>query len=385
MSFAARAGLTVHDRRGPCSSPPPRPATSARSGRWSSPTAARSRSTATGCSARSHDAEDVVQETLLRAWRSLERFERRSSVETWLYRIATNACLDELERRPRRAEPVVEPYPDARLEDAVTDRRSRRPLRAARGHGARVPDRDPAAARPPARGPDPARRARLDRAPRPPSCSTRRWPRSTARCSARGRRSRPRCPRARVAPGRRRQRELLRRYVDAWERADIDALVALLREDAVLTMPPGARVGARGDRGVPGARRVRVPTWSRPRRGSTALPPSRCTSPTATPYRLLVLELDDDRVDADPRPPVQPAGDAFAVGALDHARDLDARVDAELWKRFAQVRLDRLRARDRARRRSRRWCAGRRPGARSGARARSASRRRSVAAARVRR
>src|SRR5918998_4093225 len=66
------------------------------------------------------DAEDVAQDTLLRAWRSFERFEGRSSVETWLYRIATNACLDELERRPRRAEPVVEPYPDARLEDAMT-------------------------------------------------------------------------------------------------------------------------------------------------------------------------------------------------------------------------------------------------------------------------
>src|ERR1700742_4175498 len=61
------------------------------------------------------DAEDVLQESLLKAWRSLEGFERRSSVHTWLYRIATNACLDELERRPRRPEPV-QPFPDSRLE-----------------------------------------------------------------------------------------------------------------------------------------------------------------------------------------------------------------------------------------------------------------------------
>src|SRR3954453_21009784 len=64
-----------------------------------------------------HDAEDVVQDTLLRAWRAFSRFERRSSMETWLYRIATNACLDELEKRPRR---TVEPYPDERLQGADT-------------------------------------------------------------------------------------------------------------------------------------------------------------------------------------------------------------------------------------------------------------------------
>jgi RNA polymerase sigma-70 factor (ECF subfamily) len=58
------------------------------------------------------DAEDLAQETLLRAWRALDRFEPRAQLPTWLYRIATNACLDELERRPRRPEPV-DPFPDA--------------------------------------------------------------------------------------------------------------------------------------------------------------------------------------------------------------------------------------------------------------------------------
>ena len=84
------------------------------------------------------DAEDMLQETLMAAWRSLEQFEERSSLRTWLYRIATNACLGVLRReRPVRAmppppeppgdypaptgtaaEPVwLEPYPDAWLED----------------------------------------------------------------------------------------------------------------------------------------------------------------------------------------------------------------------------------------------------------------------------
>jgi RNA polymerase sigma-70 factor (ECF subfamily) len=52
------------------------------------------------------DAEDALQETLFNAWRALPRFEGRSSLTSWLYRIATNACLKALERRPRRVLPI---------------------------------------------------------------------------------------------------------------------------------------------------------------------------------------------------------------------------------------------------------------------------------------
>ncbi|MFI9011537.1 RNA polymerase subunit sigma-70 [Actinosynnema sp. NPDC053489] len=88
-----------------------------------------------------HDAEDVVQETLLAAWRGIDGFAERSSVRTWLYRIATNRCLNALRSRARRpgdhvahppvpmpepthrAEPgPLEPYPDALL-DELADRR----------------------------------------------------------------------------------------------------------------------------------------------------------------------------------------------------------------------------------------------------------------------
>jgi RNA polymerase sigma-70 factor (ECF subfamily) len=82
------------------------------------------------------DAEDALQETLLRAWSGLERFESRSSLRSWLYRIATNASLRMIEKRPKRVLPIdygpaadphaafgepltesvwLEPYPDAEL------------------------------------------------------------------------------------------------------------------------------------------------------------------------------------------------------------------------------------------------------------------------------
>jgi RNA polymerase sigma-70 factor (ECF subfamily) len=77
------------------------------------------------------EAEDHVQEVLLRAWRSWEGFQGKSSPRTWLYRIATNACLDTLRRNGRRAPagerpsvsgmPWLQPYPDALLAEIATD------------------------------------------------------------------------------------------------------------------------------------------------------------------------------------------------------------------------------------------------------------------------
>ena len=89
-----------------------------------------------------HDAEDQLQETLIRAWRSYGQFEGRSSLRTWLYRIATNSCLRALENRSRRPLPAglggsadpdrpldpvrtevrwLEPFPDVRLDAGSAD------------------------------------------------------------------------------------------------------------------------------------------------------------------------------------------------------------------------------------------------------------------------
>jgi RNA polymerase sigma-70 factor, ECF subfamily len=183
------------------------------------------------------DAEDVMQETLLRAWRSLERFERRASVQTWLYRIATNACIDELERRPRRPQPV-QPYPDSRLAEIaspVADPAARYALREGMELAfltaiQALPGRQRAVlilrdvlgwtAREVA--------DLLDSTVAATNSSLQRA-RATIDESV--------TPHA-VAPRATHERALLARYMEVWEAADIDGFVALLAEDAELRMPP---------------------------------------------------------------------------------------------------------------------------------------------------
>ena len=249
-----------------------------------------------------HDAEDVLQETLLRAWRGLARFDRRATVYTWLYRIATNACLDELRRRPRRAEPV-QPFPDERVEEAAS------------------PVYDPAARYAQREGMELALLSAIQRLPgRQRAVLILRdvlgWTApevadlldstvagvNSALQRARGTVDRqlpePAPPVAQAT-----ERELLRRYIDVWERDDVDGLVALVREDAVLRMPP--RPALHGAAAI--ARFLRE-TAARGDLRSIAMAPTRANgrpavamhrrtdAGTLEPDGILVLEVDDERI-----------------------------------------------------------------------------------------
>ena len=232
------------------------------------------------------DAEDAVQETLTRAWRGFDRFEGRSSLRSWLYRIANNVCLDMLAARQRRARPMdlgpsgepeaanlealpevtwIEPAPDGRI----------------------VPEGDPAevvAARETVRL---AFVAALQRLPPKQRAvlilfEVLRWQSSeiaelleTSVASVTSALQRARATleaaglSSATAPAsvEKADAELLARYVEAFERYDIDALTSLIQEDATQSMPPyelwlsgrddifrwwlGPGIGCRGSRVVP--------------------------------------------------------------------------------------------------------------------------------------
>jgi RNA polymerase sigma-70 factor (ECF subfamily) len=248
------------------------------------------------------DAEDLAQETLLRAWRALERFEPRVQFQTWLYRIATNACLDELERRPRRPQPI-DPFPDRPSDEAS------------------LPTYDPAARYAMREGMELALLRAIQELPgRQRAVLIFRdvlgWTApevaellestvasvNSALQRARGAIEQHLPEPSRPAAGAA-ERELLNRYVAAFEQADIDALVALLREDATRRMPPqptligGAQIarffletGAQGD-----LTRIRhAPTSANGRPAVTI--ELRAEDGAWSPEGIAVLEVEGDQV-----------------------------------------------------------------------------------------
>lgn len=265
------------------------------------------------------DADDAVQETMVRAWRGLDRFDARSSLRTWLYRIATNVCLDALSDRRRRARPIeegpagtvddeletrerthwLEPVPDARAIPADATPAEQVELResirlafvAALQH---LPARQRAALLlseviglsaaevadvidTSVAGVNSAlQRARATLATRDLGGS----PASLSHAEA----------------------ALVDRYVDAFERYDVDALASMLRDDAVLSMPPytlwlrgpdaiGAWLAGRGS-GCRGSRLVRTRASGWPAFGQYRPTPEGGHHAWA----LIVLELAGERV-----------------------------------------------------------------------------------------
>ena len=269
------------------------------------------------------EAEDAVQETMLRAWRSLDRFEGRAALRSWLYRIATNVCLDMLNGRSRRARPMdlseagnpdgplpaarpevtwLEPIPDARVLPTAADPAelvaSRETIRlafvAALQH---LPARQRAVLilREVLRWKATEVAELLDTSVASVNSALQR-----ARASLDERELAAGDP---IAPLDEQQAALLARYVEAFESYDMDSLTALLHEDAIQSMPPyalwlqgrddilnwwfGLGAGCRGSRLIP-TEANGLPTFGQ----------YRPSGPGGThePWALQVLEISDGRV-----------------------------------------------------------------------------------------
>ena len=269
------------------------------------------------------DAEDAVQETLLRAWRGAQRFEGRSSLRSWLYRIATNVCLDMLSSSQRRVRPMdLGPSRSAHgpIGEVLPEHTWLEPVADARA----IPEGDPAAvaeARETLRlafvaalqSLPPRQRAALI------LCEVLHW-RAAEAAELLGT-STPAVnsalQRARTTLGSLQggadagarelsesDRELLDRYIDAFERYDMDELTGLIREDATQSMPPyelwlagrenilswwtGPGASCRGSRVLPAAAANGLPAFGqfKPSEGGGGY----------DPWALQVLRLDGGRI-----------------------------------------------------------------------------------------
>jgi RNA polymerase sigma-70 factor (ECF subfamily) len=264
------------------------------------------------------EADDAVQDTMLRAWRGLAQFDGRSSLRTWLYRISTHVCLDALAARSRRERPI-EAGPQGKVDDPLESRPRTHWIEPIPDAAVLPEDADPATKVMLRQSIRLAFIAALQRLPprqRAVLLLTEVLDFSAAEVAAtldtsiaaansalqRARATLALHPHSAAPPVlAKAEAELLDRYVAAFERYDIAALTALLTQEAVLSMPPYT-LWLRG----PDA----IATWLGGRgalcRGSRLILTTACGSPAfgqyrqggAQPWALIVLELAGDRVTA---------------------------------------------------------------------------------------
>jgi len=265
------------------------------------------------------EADDAVQETFVRAWRSLDRFEQRSSLKTWLYSIATRVCLDTLGERSRRVRPM-ELGPVGTVRDELCTRAAEEFIEPIPESQILPPDADPAERAILRQSIRLAFMAALQHLPprqRAALLLMEVLGYSAAEVAATLDMSVPAVnsaiQRARAtletrqlqadAVGPDADPELVHRYVEAFERYDMDALTALLHEDVVMSMPPyelwlrgpqsvrdwmlGRGIGCRGSRLIPTAAN-----------GAPAFGQFRSSGPGKGfhAWGLVVLETDGQRV-----------------------------------------------------------------------------------------
>jgi RNA polymerase sigma-70 factor (ECF subfamily) len=192
-----------------------------------------------------HDADDALQETMLRAWRAIDRFEPRAPLRAWLYRIATNVCLRMLEHPSRRrvnGEPGVEPYPFQVCElpapepgpEAIVEARESMGLAFIAAMQLLPPkQRAVLVLRDVLGWPAQEVADTLDDSVTAVNSALQRARGRLARARADGNLLREHRPSDDASEAR-----VIERFLAAWDAVDIASLVALLRSDAVMTMPP---------------------------------------------------------------------------------------------------------------------------------------------------